>query len=177
MNEPTTVLTDTLLAALAFVLARRLARSSRCVSGRLWAASFVALAVAAATGGAWHGIPPDVVPSLRYHLWSITYAAIGLADLLILAGAARAVLSSGPRAVALVRGDAAASSRLRPRSVAAARAGSAVAGDGERPVRLPQRRVVFPGFDQDPEIRVSVLPQCEEVLEGSAGVRRVAREC
>jgi hypothetical protein len=102
MNEPTTVLTDYALAALSFVLAWRLARSSRCVPSRLWAASFVALGVAAASGGTWHGISPEDAPAVRYHLWSITYVAIGLADSLILAGAVQAALSSGPKAVALV---------------------------------------------------------------------------
>jgi len=104
MSEPTTVLTDYLLAALGLVLAWRLSRSGSPppVCRRLWAASFVALAVAALVGGTWHGIPPDVLPSLRYHLWSITYAVIGLADLLIVAGAARAALPRGPRKVALV---------------------------------------------------------------------------
>jgi hypothetical protein len=104
MSEPTTVLTDILLAALAFVLARRLLRASapRSRARSLWAASFFALAGAAVTGGTRHGIPPDVLPWLRYHLWSITYIAVGLADLLILAGAAWAALGRGPRRVALV---------------------------------------------------------------------------
>lgn len=104
MNEPTTVLTDYLLAALAFLLALRLSSSgpSPSFSRGLWAASFLALALAAAVGGTWHGLPPDVLPSLRYHLWSITYAAVGLADLLILAGATWAALPRRPRVVALV---------------------------------------------------------------------------
>ena len=103
VNEPTTLLTDYLLAALAFVLARRLSRSRwlPSVSRLLWAASFLAIAVAALFGGTWHGIPPTAVPALRYHLWSITYVTIGIADCLILAGAARATLPRGPRAAAL----------------------------------------------------------------------------
>jgi hypothetical protein len=48
--------------------------------------------VAALAGGTWHGILPDVLPSLRCALWSTTYVAIGLADLLLLAGATRASL-------------------------------------------------------------------------------------
>ncbi len=105
MSEPTTVLTDYLLAALAFGLARRLSCPgfSPPLSRRLWAASFFVLAVAALVGGTWHGIPPDVLPSLRHYLWSITYVGIGLADLLILAGATRAALPlSGLRVAALV---------------------------------------------------------------------------
>lgn len=103
MNEPTTLLTDYLLAALGLVLALRLSRSSPLPRSRgLWATSFVALAVAGLAGGTWHGIHPDTLPTLRYHLWSITYVMIGLADLLIVAGAAWAALTRGPRAVALV---------------------------------------------------------------------------
>jgi hypothetical protein len=104
MNEPTTVLTDFLLSVLGLVLARRLSRSGSPlpVSRRLWGASFVALAVAAVVGGTWHGIPPDVLPTLRRHLWSIAYTAIGLADLLILAGATRAAVPRGPGAVGVL---------------------------------------------------------------------------
>ena len=104
MSEPTTVLTDYFLAALALGLARRVPGSGSPppLSRRLWAASFLALAVAALVGGTWHGIPPGALPSLRYHLWSITYVAIGLADLLILAGATRASLRRGPGLLVLV---------------------------------------------------------------------------
>jgi hypothetical protein len=104
MNEPMTVLTDYVLALVALAVAWRLARSNPRPSqpGRLWGASFVALGIAAVVGGTWHGIPPDVLPALRYLLWSITYVAIGVADLLILAGAARAALYPWADAVALV---------------------------------------------------------------------------
>jgi len=103
MNEPTTVLTDYLLGSLALVLGWRLARSSSSptVPRLLWGASFLALVFAAFVGGTWHGIPPLVMPALRRQLWPTTYLSIGLADLLILAGAARAALARGPRIVAL----------------------------------------------------------------------------
>lgn len=95
MSEPTTVLTDYVLAAIALAVAWRIhtVRPRASVPGRLWAASFLALAVAALVGGTWHGIPRDMWPALRSLLWSITYVAIGVADLLILAGATRAALS------------------------------------------------------------------------------------
>ena len=101
MNEPTTVSTDWILAALSIVLALRLLRSGEPLpaSRRLWAASFFALAAAALVGGTWHAIPPAVVPALRYQLWAIMYTGICLADLLILAGAARAALRRAPAAV------------------------------------------------------------------------------
>jgi len=103
MSEPTTVLTDYLLGTLSLVLAGRLMRSGLppSTARRLWAASFLALAVAAFVGGTWHGLGPDAPPSLRHGLWSITYTAIGLTDLLLLAGAARA-LPRGARTVALM---------------------------------------------------------------------------
>lgn len=103
MSEPTTVLTDYALAVVALVLAARIAsvRPRMPRAARLWAASFVALAVAAVVGGTWHAIPHDVLPSLRYWMWSITYVAIGLADLLLLAGAAQEGLSGWPRRAAL----------------------------------------------------------------------------
>ena len=103
MSEPTTLLTDYLLAMLSLALARRLRRFGSPVSTarQLWAASFLALAVAAFVGGTWHGLGPDGLPSLRHDLWSITYTAIGFTDLLLLAGAACA-MPRGPRAVALI---------------------------------------------------------------------------
>ena len=99
MSQPTTVLTDYLLALAAlgsaWRLYRRRARPS--VPTLLWAASFAALGVAAVVGGTWHGIPRGVLPSLRRSLWCVTYVAIGLADLLILAGATWAALARRPR--------------------------------------------------------------------------------
>jgi hypothetical protein len=103
MNEPTTVLTDYLLASLALVLAWRLSRSSSHPTAprALWGASFLVLAIAALVGGTWHGIPPDAAPALRRLLWSFTYVAIGLADLFTLAGATLVALAGGRRLVVL----------------------------------------------------------------------------
>jgi hypothetical protein len=103
MSEPMTVFTDYVLAAVALGLAWRVSqrRPRASVPGRFWAASFAALAVAAFVGGTWHGIPADAAPSLRYLLWSITYVAIGVADLLLLAGATRAALRPWTGAAAL----------------------------------------------------------------------------
>jgi hypothetical protein len=103
MNEPTTVATDFVLAALSLVLALRLLRSASPlpVARRLWAASFVGLALAAVVGGTWHAIPPGALSSLRQLLWLTTYTAIGLADLLMLLGATRAALPRGPAVAVL----------------------------------------------------------------------------
>jgi hypothetical protein len=108
VSEPTTVATDYALAIVSVVLALRLAaaRPRASLPGRLWAASFLALAVAGLAGGTWHAIPAGVLTSLRSLLWSITYVAIGVADLLLLAGAAQSALAGWPRraALALVAG-------------------------------------------------------------------------
>jgi hypothetical protein len=96
-----TVLTDYALAAVALALSWRLTRASPSKPARLWAAAFAALAAAAVAGGTWHAIPRDSWPDLRRLLWSATYVAIGLADLLLLAGAAVAVLAGRARRVAI----------------------------------------------------------------------------
>lgn len=101
MSEPTTVLTDYALAAVALALAWRLARTRPSLPARLWAAAFAVLAAAAVAGGTWHAIPRGFLPELRELLWSVTYLAIGLADLLLLAGAATAALRGRARLVAL----------------------------------------------------------------------------
>jgi hypothetical protein len=103
MNEPATLLTDYMLGTLSLVLATRLSHSASPAptARRVWAASFVALAVAAFVGGTWHGLGPGAWPALRHALWSVAYTAIGVTDLLLLVGAAW-VLPRGPRTVALV---------------------------------------------------------------------------
>jgi len=91
MAEPTTALTDWALALLASVLGRRLLAAGA-ESRRLWGLSFLSLALAALAGGIFHALSPQSWPELRGTLWSVTYAAIGLANALLLAGAARSVL-------------------------------------------------------------------------------------
>lgn len=107
MAEPTTALTDWALSALAVVLGLRLLRrTSRgavvALSRRLWAWSFLALAGAALLGGTSHALGPDRWPAVRASLWPVTYAAVGLANLFLLAGAAAAVLPPGARRPAFV---------------------------------------------------------------------------
>jgi hypothetical protein len=98
------VLTDYALAAVALALGLRLLRVRSRVSApaRLWAASFAALAAAALVGGTWHAVPPEAAPALRRLLWSATYVAIGAADFLLLAGAARAALGRTAASAAVI---------------------------------------------------------------------------
>jgi len=97
--EPMTVLTDYGLAATAAVLAARLmTRADGETARRLWAASFVAVALAAAAGGTWHGWSPRMTRPAADALWLVTYVFVGLGNALILAGAAWAAARGGLRA-------------------------------------------------------------------------------
>jgi uncharacterized protein DUF6962 len=94
-----TVLTDYLLAAacagLGFVLLKR--RQSHYSRG-FWALAFLALALAAALGGTWHGFPAPALsrPTLS-RLWTLTLFCAGVASFGMLAGSAYAAAAGGVR--------------------------------------------------------------------------------
>jgi hypothetical protein len=97
-----TVLTDYGLAAAAAVLAARLLGGTDGQRARrLWGASFVAVSLAAAAGGTWHGWAPRMTRPAADALWLVTYALIGLGNALILAGGAWAAARGGLRATLL----------------------------------------------------------------------------
>jgi hypothetical protein len=79
MTEPTTVLTDYLLAAAAILFGIRLWRAGV----RTWGVAFFATAAAAILGGTYHGWP-------HLPLWKPTVYAIGIASLFLLAGLGKA---------------------------------------------------------------------------------------
>jgi hypothetical protein len=84
--EPTTMLTDYALATLGAILAGWLGGRARPLPARLWAAAFVAIALAAAVGGTLHGFGPALALSTRAGLWNLVYGAIGLGNFFMLAG-------------------------------------------------------------------------------------------
>ena len=97
ITEPATLLTDYLLAALTAYFAVSLwhsAKRSRQVSQWQWAVAFAASAVAALLGGSWHGFHTLLPPLVAQILWRGTTYAIGLAGLMLLLGALRAVLDN-----------------------------------------------------------------------------------
>jgi 4-amino-4-deoxy-L-arabinose transferase-like glycosyltransferase len=99
--EPTTVATDLALAAVAVVLAALLRRSARPLprSRALWVAAFLLTAVAATAGAARHALFEETASAARRQLWSATYLALGLTNLLFVAGPVGAlvqVLRVGP---------------------------------------------------------------------------------
>jgi hypothetical protein len=84
--EPTTTLTDYALAAVGAALAGWLGGRTRPLPARLWAAAFLAIALAAAVGGTLHGWGPALALPTRAGLWNVVYAAIGLGNFFMLAG-------------------------------------------------------------------------------------------
>jgi uncharacterized protein DUF6962 len=100
--EPMTVLTDYGLAAVAAALALSLwARADGQICRKLWAVCFLAVVVAAAAGGTWHGWAPRMSRFAADKLWLVTYAFIGLGNVFILTGGAWAA-ARGALRVALI---------------------------------------------------------------------------
>lgn len=95
IHEPATLVTDYLLGGLAAFLGARLLRAARGPSrggARLWAWALIATAVAAFTGGTWHGFAPEWNPAGGRVLWKATVFAVGAASAAMLAGSAMATL-------------------------------------------------------------------------------------
>jgi hypothetical protein len=93
-----TVLTDYGLAAVAIALALKLrALEEGQTSRRLWAACFLAVALAAIAGGTSHGWAPRLGDTSRAALWLVTYGLVGLGNVFILAGAVVAAARGGLR--------------------------------------------------------------------------------
>ena len=87
MNEPTTVITDYLLGAVAAWVAFQLFRSPQ-RSQRFWALAFAALAVGAFLGGTWHGFVKSDL------LWKATVLSVGVTSFGVVAGSALATTRS-----------------------------------------------------------------------------------
>jgi len=103
-----TVLTDYGLAAVGGALAVALwARAEGQVSRTLWAACFLAVAVAAVAGGTWHGWSPRLARPTAQNLWLLTYVFMALGNAFILSGsawaAARAPLRAALTAAVVLR--------------------------------------------------------------------------
>jgi uncharacterized protein DUF6962 len=104
ISEPSTLLTDYLLAAAAFVLGARLwaGAPGDSLARRLWAAAFLAGAAAAAGGGTVHGFRASLPDPFAAALWTGCLMAAALCGALLVAGASCHVLEGGARKLALV---------------------------------------------------------------------------
>ena len=80
VQEPMTLLTDYLLGVLSTVLAIRMLRRGSVPSRRWWAAALASCALAAFSGGTFHGFLPWLSDRLAATLWTVTLAAIGAAS-------------------------------------------------------------------------------------------------
>jgi hypothetical protein len=93
IHEPMTMATDYLLALLAIWWGARLlisaAREEERIR-RLWGGFFLATALAAITGGTYHGFSAHLSPMVLTVLWKTTVIAIGLASFLVLVSIAKA---------------------------------------------------------------------------------------
>ena len=87
MTEPTTTITDYILAAETVFLGILLWRHHP-----FWALAFFALAIAAAAGGTYHGFIGALSASGARTIWKITLYSIGIATLLMLASTFRAYI-------------------------------------------------------------------------------------
>lgn len=104
ITEPTTLITDYLLAVLVAWFALRLYGAGRRTGGRsvlFWSAAFAASALAALAGGTVHGFGPHLGPAATAGLWKLTVYLVGLAGLFLLSGAAYSVLRGPARRLLL----------------------------------------------------------------------------
>lgn len=83
MAEPITLATDYALAVANACFGIRLQRLTGSAP-RLWSAGFIALAVAAFTGGSYHGLGAVLDPRVMSMLWQATEFAIGIGSLCLL---------------------------------------------------------------------------------------------
>ncbi len=103
MTEPTTLLTDWLLAAVAIALGVRLAAAATGSRARqLWAVAFVVGGCAAFAGGTVHGLRAWLDPLLTAWLWQCALLGSALAGTLLLAGATLDALRGAAQKLALV---------------------------------------------------------------------------
>lgn len=101
--EPTTTVTDALLAAESLLLSALLFHhyaEGGGVPAALWAGGFVATGISAAAGGVYHGFP-EWSAGVRSALWKCVIYSVGLTSLLLFSGSAIAT-TSGPARLALV---------------------------------------------------------------------------
>jgi Family of unknown function (DUF6962) len=102
--EPTTTITDYILAAETIFLGILLFRNSATLPVRLWAFSFFVLAAAAIAGGTYHGFIGSMEAGTSQIVWKFTLYSVGLGTLLMLSASAFAFLDPPWRVAILILG-------------------------------------------------------------------------
>jgi hypothetical protein len=100
ISEPTTLVTDYLLATLSEVAGVLLLGQNRTVRQTcitLWAMALMAVALASYAGGTYHGFQQLLSPGVAAVLWKLTTISMGAASFLLLAAAFTAAVSGQGR--------------------------------------------------------------------------------
>ena len=93
ISEPTTLLTDYILAIVSIVFGLLLLRSRTHRGTLLWSIGFLSLAAAGITGGSFHGFRLMMSESAHRSLWNITLLLIGASAAFMISGALTGPLS------------------------------------------------------------------------------------
>jgi hypothetical protein len=104
ISEPTTTITDYILAFETIFLGILLFRNSATLPIKLWAFSFFVLAGAAIAGGTFHGFIGSMEGGMSQIVWKVTLYSVGLATLLMLSASALAFLNPSWRMAILILG-------------------------------------------------------------------------
>jgi len=103
ITEPTTLLTDYLLAIECLILGVLLYKRSKNETPiLLWSISFFAIGLAAAAGGTYHGFVQSLSVPLSSALWKITLYSIGISTFCMLSGMILAALKGKVKTVFLI---------------------------------------------------------------------------
>jgi hypothetical protein len=99
ISEPTTLITDYILATVAAVCAVLLLKQDgrRQSSVLYWALALCATAAASYVGGTYHGFQHELSGPMASMLWKATTMSMGVASVFLLAGAFTAAFSSPTR--------------------------------------------------------------------------------
>lgn len=93
LAEPATLLTDYALAAVcAYLSVKLLTQEPAARPVKLWGVAFAFVALSALAGGTWHGFAANLDAQMLAALWKITVYAIGVFDLLMVAGTVSATI-------------------------------------------------------------------------------------
>jgi hypothetical protein len=93
ISEPTTLITDYLLAAVSIVFGVALLRARTHRGTLLWSIGFLSLAAAGITGGSFHGFRTMMSDGAHRSLWNITMLLIGASAGFMIGGALTGPLS------------------------------------------------------------------------------------
>jgi hypothetical protein len=93
ISEPTTLITDYILAIVSIVFGVVLLRSRTHRGTLLWSIGFLSLAAAGITGGSFHGFRQMMSESAHRSLWNVTLLLIGASAGFMISGALTGPLS------------------------------------------------------------------------------------